>query len=92
MANLKGIQRPAAFAIVCFCFCEFRTVSYSGSCAEHVADFAQSMLVVVLPLTSIAFATDLDFITGNGEKLIKTRDRGAGGAGGALAPPIIFKR
>ena len=32
--SLKGVQRPAAFAIVCFCFCEFRTVSYSGSCAE----------------------------------------------------------
>ena len=34
----------------CFCFCEFRTVSYSGSCAEQVADCAQSMLVFVLPL------------------------------------------
>ena len=48
---LKGVQRPAAFAIVCFCFCEFRTVSYSGSCAEQVADCAQSMLVFVLPLS-----------------------------------------
>ena len=47
---LKGVQRPAAFAIVCFCFCEFRTVSYSGSCGEHDADFTQSMLVFVLPL------------------------------------------
>ena len=44
------MQRPAAFAIVCFCLCEFHTVSYSGSCAEQVADFAQSMLVFVLPL------------------------------------------
>ena len=49
---LKGVQRPAAFAIVCFCFCEFRTVSYSGSCGEHDADFTQSMLVFVLPLIS----------------------------------------
>ena len=48
--NLKGVQRPAAFAIVCLCFCEFRTVSYSGSCGEQVADFAQGILVFVLPL------------------------------------------
>ena len=48
--RVKGVQRPAAFVIVCFCFCEFRTVSYSGSCAEHIVDFAQSMLVFVLPL------------------------------------------
>ena len=48
---LKGVQRPAAFAIVCFCFCEFRTVSYSESCGEQDADFTQSMLVFVLPLT-----------------------------------------
>ena len=47
---LKGVQRPAAFAIVCFCFCEFRTVSYSGRCGEQYADFTQSMLVFVLPL------------------------------------------
>ena len=47
--NLKGVQRPAAFAIVCFFF-EFCTVSFSGSCAEQVADFAQSMLAFVLPL------------------------------------------
>ena len=33
-----------------FCFCESRTVSYSGSCAEQVVDFEQSMLVFVLPL------------------------------------------
>ena len=41
---LKGEQRPAAFAIVCFCFCEFPTVSCSGKlwrasrwlCAKHV--------------------------------------------------------
>ena len=50
LAFLKGVQRPAAFAIVCFCYCEFRTVSYSGSCAEQVVDFAQSMLVFLLPL------------------------------------------
>ena len=49
---LKRVQRPAAFAIVCFCFCEFRKVSYSGSCAEEVADFMQSILVFVLPLSS----------------------------------------
>ena len=48
---LKGVQRPAASAIVCFCFCEFRAVSYSGSCAEQVADFPQGMLVFVLPLS-----------------------------------------
>ena len=49
--SLKGVQRPAAFAIVGFCFCDFRTVNYSGSCAEQVTDFVQSMLVLVLPLT-----------------------------------------
>ena len=48
--NLKRVQRPAAFAVVCFCFCEFRTVSYSGSCGEQVAEFVQSMLVLVLSL------------------------------------------
>ena len=47
--QLKGVQRPAAFAIV-FVFCEFRTVIYSVSCADQVADFAQSMLVFVVPL------------------------------------------
>ena len=49
---LKGVQRPAAFATVCFCFCEFRTVGYFGSCGEQVVDFMQSMLVFVLPLTT----------------------------------------
>ena len=45
--NIKGVQRPAAFAIVSFCFSEFRTVIYSGS-------FTQSMLVfVVLPLSTV---------------------------------------
>ena len=48
--QLKGVQRPAAFAIVCCCFCEFRKIRYSGSCGEQVIDFAQSMLVFVLPL------------------------------------------
>ena len=47
---LKGGQRPAAFAIVCFCFCEFHAVSYPESCAEQVAEFAQSILDFVLPL------------------------------------------
>ena len=47
---LKGVQRPAAFATVCFRFCEFRTVRYSGSCGKQVVDFMQSMLVFVLPL------------------------------------------
>ena len=51
---LKGEERPAASTIVCFCFYEFRTVSYSGSCGEQVADFVQSMLVFVLPLTPIS--------------------------------------
>ena len=46
---LKGIQKPAAFAIVCFCFCEFRTVSYSGSCGA-LLEGVQSMLVFALPL------------------------------------------
>ena len=45
--SLTGVQRPAAFAIICFCFCEFRTVSYSGSCAEQEADL---LLVFVLLL------------------------------------------
>ena len=45
---LKGVQRPGAFEIVCFCFCEFRIVRYSRSCGEH---FPQSMPVFVLPLT-----------------------------------------
>ena len=31
-------------------FCEFCTVSYSGCCAEQVADFPQGMLVFVLHL------------------------------------------
>ena len=48
--TLKGEQRPAALATVCFCFCEFRRVSYSGSCGEQVAGVVQSMLVFVLPL------------------------------------------
>ena len=46
--RLKGIKRPAAFVIVCFC--EFRIVRYSGSCGEQVVDFTQSMLVFVLSL------------------------------------------
>ena len=50
VCRLKGAQRPAAFAIVCFCFCEFCTVSYSGSCGEQVTEFTQSMLVFALPL------------------------------------------
>ena len=33
---LKGVQRPAAFAIVCFCFREFRTASSSGGFGEQV--------------------------------------------------------
>ena len=33
--DLKGVQRPAAFAIACFCFCEFCTLSYSGNCGEQ---------------------------------------------------------
>ena len=32
---LRGVQRPAAFVIVCFCFCAFRTVSYSESGASR---------------------------------------------------------
>ena len=51
MAYLKRVQRPAAFVIVCVCFCEFRTVSYSGSCGEQVVDLAQNMVVFVLPLS-----------------------------------------
>ena len=51
--QLKGEQRPAAFAIVCFCFCEYRTVSYSGSCGEQVAEFMQSMMVFALPLMTL---------------------------------------
>ena len=50
LKSLKGVQRPAAFAIVCYCSCEFRTARYSGSCGEQVIDFVQSMLVCVLPL------------------------------------------
>ena len=51
MNFLKGVHIPAAFTIVCFCFCKFRTVSYCGSCVEQVVvDFTQSMLVFVLPL------------------------------------------
>ena len=44
------MNMPAASAMVCFCFCDFRIVSYSGSCEEQVVDFVQSMLVFVLPL------------------------------------------
>ena len=50
--HLKGVQRPAAFAIVCF-FCECHTISYSRSCAEQVVDLPQGMLVFVLPLKVI---------------------------------------
>ena len=55
----KGVQRPAAFAIVCFCFCEFQliTVSYSGSCGEQFVDLAQSMLVFVIPLKPSDFTS-----------------------------------
>ena len=42
---LKGVLRPEAFAIVCLSFCEYCTVSYSGSCVEQVADSAQGILV-----------------------------------------------
>ena len=55
---LKGVQRPAAFAIINFCFCEFRAVSYTGSCAEQVVDYAQSMLVFVLPRYALDIALD----------------------------------
>ena len=56
---LKGVlQSPAAFAIVCCCFCEFRTVRYSGSCGEQVVYFVQSMLVFVLPLIEIFMAAE----------------------------------
>ena len=57
--KLKGVKRPASFAIFCFCFCQFQTVSYSGSCTEHVANFAQSMLVFVLSLNA---CLDLNFL------------------------------
>ena len=53
-AILEGVQRPTAFAIVCLCFGEFHAVS-SGSCAEKVAEFAQSMLVFVLPSSTIIY-------------------------------------
>ena len=45
---LKGMQRLAACGIGWLCFCEFFTIS--SSCAEQVADFAQNMLIFVLPL------------------------------------------
>ena len=45
--HLKGVQRPAAFAIVCFCFWEFR---FSGSYGAQVADLVQGMLVFAPPL------------------------------------------
>ena len=48
--RLEGVRRPAAFAIVCYCFCKYRTVSYSVSCAEPVADFMPSVLVSALPV------------------------------------------
>ena len=47
--KLQSTLLWAAFSIVCFCFCEFRTVSHSGSCTEQGVDFAQSMLVFVFP-------------------------------------------
>ena len=47
---LKGVQRPESFAVVSFCFYEFRTVSYFWSCGKQVIDFTQSMLVFGLPL------------------------------------------
>ena len=45
--SLTVVQIPAAFAIVCFCFCEFRTVSYSGSCAEQEADLLLVFLLLL---------------------------------------------
>ena len=42
-------QQPLPSSV--FGFREFRTVSYSGSCAVQVVEFAQSMLVFVLPLS-----------------------------------------
>ena len=47
---LKGVPRPVVFAIVCLSFCEFCAVSYSRFCGEQIADFAQDILVFVLPL------------------------------------------
>ena len=61
--TLKGVQRPAAIAIVCFCLCEYRTVRYSGSCEEQVFDFAQSMPVFVLPLKAVCHAFDWVIMT-----------------------------
>ena len=48
--HLKEVQRPPAFAVACFCYFDFHTVSYSGSSTEQFVDFARSMLVFVLPL------------------------------------------
>ena len=48
--GLKGVQRPESFSVVCFYFCEFRTVSYSRSCGKQVTKITQSTLVFGLPL------------------------------------------
>ena len=44
-----GVKRPAGSAIICYLFCEFYAVSYSGSYAEQVTDFVQGMVVFVYP-------------------------------------------
>ena len=47
---LTGSRKTSSLCNRLFSFCEFRTVSYSGSCGKQVVCFAQSMLVFVLPL------------------------------------------
>ena len=54
----KGSTKTSSLRHRLFLFVsEFRTVSYSGNCTEQVADFAQNMLVFVLPLKY--FETDI---------------------------------
>ena len=48
---LGGVQRQQPLPSFVFVFMNF--VSFCGSCAGQVADFAQSMLVFVLPLIAV---------------------------------------
>ena len=54
-----GSTKTGSFCYCLFSFDEFHAVSHSGSCAEQVAEFAQSMLVFVLPLSLKILVTQI---------------------------------
>ena len=83
--KLKGSTKTSSLCHR-FCFCECRTVSYSASCVEQVAEFPQGMLVVVLPLKGHSsldiktmLLTNISIIGGNVQIYFKiTQDRQEG--------------